>query len=486
LQEVNLLKQTANARRLEPWQVAWMRSRNDPYLFVTGVMGVLPFGADNPNNLPQCEHWQELVLKTLPNHDRISVRSGHGVGKGALLSWLVLWGLLTHEDIKVPIAANSQNQLRDNNWPEINKWAKRLPEPLRSQIEILKERVQVKVAPESAFAVARTATKEKPEALQGLRGTHTLYLIDEASGIDDIIFEVAQGSLSAPGAKALLFSNPTRASGFFYDTHHKLRARWKTFVVNSEDVPRARGHIEDIIAAYGKGSNKYRVRVLGEFPTADDETVIPLEWMEASRFRDILIPNVYPVWGVDVARFGDDSSALCKRKGNSLLEPIREWQGKDNVQLAGLIKAEFEAEHPDRRPKEILVDVIGVGSGVVDILYHQGLPVTGVNVGEAPSANDKYMRLRDELWFKAREWFQKRDVVFNDEATIAELAGPRYDFHMNGRIVVESKKEMKKRGVRSPNRADAFILTLAAGLDRPVQPPKRWGGDRQRRTGWAA
>jgi hypothetical protein len=279
--------------------------------------------------------------------------------------------------------------------------------------------------------------------------------------------------------------NPTRNSGFFFDTHNKLRGRWKTFIVNSEDVPRARGHIEDIIAAYGKGSNKYRIRVLGEFPTADDETVIPLEWMIAAQHREIAVPHVYPVWGVDVARFGDDTSALCRRKGTKLLQPIQEWQGKDNVQVAGLIKAEFEACHPDERPVEILVDVIGLGAGVVDILYHQGLPVTGINVGEAPSANDKYMRLRDELWFKAREWFHKRDVIFNDDATIAELAGPTYDYHMNGRIVVESKKDMKKRGVKSPNRADAFILTLAAGLDRQVKPPKRWSGTK-RRSAWAS
>lgn len=345
----------------------------------------------------------------------------------------------------------------------------------------------MKVAPESAFAVRRTATKENPEALQGLRGTATFYLIDEASGIPDVIFEVAQGSLSSPGAKALLFSNPTRASGFFYDTHHKLRGRWKTFVVNSEDVPRARGHIEDIIQAYGKGSNKYRVRVLGEFPTADDETVIPLELMEAARFREVVTPPVYPVWGLDVARYGDDSTALCIRKGNRLMKPIQEWHGKDNVQVAGLIQGLYEVTPPDERPSEILVDVIGVGSGVVDILHHNGMPVTGINVGESPAADDLYMRLRDELWFRGRKWFQGRDVVFNDEATIAELAGPTYDFHMNGRMVVESKKDMKKRGVRSPNRADAFLLTLAAGLDRRIKTREksRAGGGRVR-SGWAA
>lgn len=482
---VDLLATTAQSRTFLPWQVAWMRSKNDPYLFVTGVLGVLPFGAPNPKGEPQCEFWQEQVLKAIPTNDRISIRSGHGVGKGAFISWIVLWALLTHDDVKIPIAANSQNQLRDNNWPEISKWHKRLPGPLQDQVEIQKERVFIKVASESAFAVARTASKNNPEALQGLRGTNTFYIIDEASGISDIVFEVAQGSLSSPGAKAILLGNPTRASGFFYDTHHKLRGRWKTFVVNSEDVPRATGHIEDIIAAYGKGSNRYRVRVLGEFPTADDQTVIPLELMTAARFRDIVTPNVYPVWGLDVARYGDDSTALCKRKANRLLEPIKEWHQKDTMQVAGLIKAEYEKTHPDERPIEILIDVIGLGAGVVDRLNELGLPVTGINVGESPAAEDRYMRLRDEIWFKGREWFQGRDVIFDDEATVAELCQPTYDFHSNGRIVVESKKDMKKRGVRSPNRADAFLLTLAAGLDRKVKPPKRWG-DKVRRSGWAA
>lgn len=484
--EGNLLAATAQARSLPSWQYAWLRSKNDPYVFVTGVLGVLPVGAANPDGQPQLEFWQQEVLRAIPKHDRISVRSGHGVGKGALLSWLVLWGLFTCDDIKIPIVANTQAQLRNNNIPEISKWAKRLPEPLYNQIEIHAERICMKVAKDRAFAVIRTATKENPEALQGLRGTKTLYLIDEASGIDDIIFEVAQGSLSSPGAKAVLFSNPTRSNGYFFDTHNKLRGRWKTFVVNSEDVPRARGHIEDIIASYGKGSNKYRVRVLGEFPTADDETVIALELLEAARFRDIAISQVRPVWGCDIARFGDDSTALCKRQGNSLMEPIKEWHQKDNVQVAGIIQNEFENTHPDLRPVEILVDVIGLGAGVVDILYHKGLPVTGVNVGEAPSSSDKYSRKRDELWWRAREWFQKRDVIFNDEATIAELAGPTYDFSMNGKIVVESKKDMKKRGLRSPNRADAFILTLAAGLDRRIEPGRHRSIKRPHRSGWAA
>jgi hypothetical protein len=169
-------------------------------------------------------------------------------------------------------AANSQNQLRDTIWPEIAKWHSQLPEALKAMIDVQVERIVVVQDPEGAFAVRRTASKDNPEALQGFHAQHLPFLIDEASGIPDIVFEVGMGALSPPGAKVVMAGNPTRTSGFFYDTHHSLRHRWHTMHVSCLDVPRAQGHIEDIKAKYGEGSNAYRVRVLGEFPTADDET----------------------------------------------------------------------------------------------------------------------------------------------------------------------------------------------------------------------
>ena len=143
-------------------------------------------------------------------------------------------------------------------------------------IDVQAERIVVVHDPEDAFAVRRTASKDNPEALQGFHAENLLFLIDEASGIPDIVFEVGMGALSTPGAKVVMAGNPTRTSGFFYDTHHSLRNRWHTMHVNCLDVPRAQGHIDDIKAKYGEISNAYRVRVLGEFPTADDETSFPL------------------------------------------------------------------------------------------------------------------------------------------------------------------------------------------------------------------
>lgn len=476
------------------WLKAWMGSHRDPYLFATGVMGFLPAGADNPTGALQLEQWQDDFLRAFyvdpqgkPCDDpRHSIRAGHGVGKGVLLSILGLWFVLCHYDSKCVFTANSQDQLRDNNAAELRKWAAYLPQELRDQVQIDVERIFIKAAPEMAFIVFRTASKSNPEALQGIHAKHVLYLIDEASGIDDVVFEVAQGSLSTKGAMAVMCSNPTRNRGFFFDTHNKLRHRWRTWRVNCEDVPRARGHIQDVIDAYGKGSNKYRVRVLGEFPTADDDVVIPLELVEAARGREIeTSASVLPVWGVDVARFGDDSSALAKRMGSRLIEPVKEWNGLDTMQLCGRIYKEWQDTPDALKPVSIFVDVIGLGAGVVDRLKEMELPAVGVNVAESASSDDRFVRLRDELWFKGREWFFAKDCTIpNDEKLIAELTTVTFDYASNGKHVVQSKKDMRKEGRASPNKADAFLLTFAMP-DRRKPKIDRYRPD-QAASSWAA
>ncbi len=455
-----------------PWQRSWLKSKNNPLMFVTNVLGVTP------------EPWQAEALEAVGKHDRVSIRSGHGVGKTTLQAWLVLWFLLTRQNCKIPVAANSQDQLRDTIWPEIAKWHRQLPEALKVMIEVQAERVVVVQDPEAAFAVRRTASKDNPEALQGFHAEHLLFLIDEASGIPDVVFEVGLGALSTPGAKVLMAGNPTRTSGFFYDTHHSLRDRWHTMHVNCLDVPRAQGHIEDIKAKYGDNSNAWRVRVLGEFPTADDETVIPLELVMSAIGRNVSSLNYYPVWGVDVARFGDDRTALAKRQANKLLEPIKHWNSTDLMATVGRIKAEYDETHYDVRPSAILIDVIGLGAGVYDRCKELGLPAKAINVGEAASSRENCMRLRDELWLKGREWFQEKGVSMpQDDALIAELTAPTYTFSSTGKMVVESKADMKKRGLRSPDLADAFLLTFA-WTDRRKERYRK--PERRNYSAWAA
>jgi len=488
------------------WQVAWLGSHRNPWLFATSVLGVLPYGAPNPNGLDQLEKWQDDFLRpenffTDPDgnptaNPRHSVRSGHGVGKGFTIAILALWFALCHEDAKAVLTANSQDQLRDNNWPEIKKMARKLPEPLRAQIQIDEEKLYIKAAPEMSFVVRRTASRNNPEALQGIHAKFVLYLVDEASGIFDMVFEVAQGSLSTTGAIACLFSNPTRANGFFFNTHKKLRSTWKTRRVNCEDVERARGHIDDIIRTYGKESNKYRVRVLGEFPTKDDDTVIPLDLLEAAADRDVKVTDVWPVWGLDVSRFGDDRTSLIKRQGNTVLEPPIIWKNLNTVQVSGRIIDEYKRTPNDMKPEEVCVDVIGYGAGVVDILDQHGSPlrgkVRGINVAESASVGGQDHRLRDELWWKGRQYFEAKDCRLPKtgcEDLITELATPTYDFTASGMRIVCSKSEMKKDLGFSPDIADAFLLSLAAGV-YPREPERhrrrdKWN-DSANRDPWGA
>lgn len=438
---------------LSPEQIAILRWREGgPAQFAQELFGVEPHA------------WQWEASRALVAKRRVSVRSGHGVGKSALEAWTVLWYLMTHFPSKIPCTAPTAHQLYDILWAEISKWHQVMRErhgPLAAWIEKSSERVWLAQTPQEAFAVARTSRPEQPEALQGFHADNLLFVIDEASGVPDSVFEVAEGALSTPGAYVLMAGNPTRMSGYFYDSHHKMRESWATLRVNAEDVPTvSRDYIADMAKRYGTDSSIYRVRVLGEFAGTEDG-VIPLELVEPAIKRDV-VPFGDVVWGVDVARFGGDRTALAKRRGNALMEPITSWQGKDLMQTTGMLKAEYDAVH--KKPVTIFVDSIGLGAGVVDRGRELGLPVVGVNVAESPSVGERYNRLRDELWFKAREWFAGRDVTMpEDEALVAELTLPSYKVLSSGKIQVESKDEMKRRGVTSPDLADAFCLTFAMG-----------------------
>jgi phage terminase large subunit len=426
------------------------RWKHNPDLFVIQAFGVTP------------EKWQIEALKNVALHDRISIRSGHGVGKTAYIAWIIIWWLLTRNPAKVACTAPTSSQLSDVLWGELNIWIKRLPESFQALLEWKSDRVEF-VPDKGSYAVARTARREQPEAFQGYHSENMLFIVDEASGVDDIIFQVGEGAMSSHGAKTILTGNPTRTSGYFFDTHHKMRGYWKTMKVSCSDSTRVDPkQIERMASNYGVDSNVYRVRVLGDFPAVDDDAVIPLDLCEEALIREVDMIDCPIIWGVDVARFGDDSSALAKRQGNYLLEKTRVWKGKDTMQTSGMVSEEYNQALV--KPDAIYIDSIGIGAGVVDRLKELGLPVFGVNVSESPAIAEKYMRLRDELWFNTREWLQKRDVrLADDEALIGELTAPRYGFTSSGKIKVEGKDEMKKRGVVSPNRADAFNLTFAGG-----------------------
>jgi hypothetical protein len=172
-------------------------------------------------------------------------------------------------------------------------------------------------------------------------------------------------------------------------------------------------------------------------------------------------PSATTVWGLDVSRFGNDASALCKRKGNSVTE-VTTWKGLDLMQLCGRVKAEYDALHPSKQPENIFVDSIGLGSGCVDRLMELGLPAVGVNVSESPAMKTNYVNLRAELWFKLKAFLENRDCKLpHDDKLVKEMIAVRYSFSSNGKAKIESKDEMRKRGLPSPDRADSLVLTMS-------------------------
>jgi phage terminase large subunit len=425
----------------------------NPVLFVIEVLGANP------------DPWQAQFLTAIAaGKRRISVRSGHGVGKSTAVSWAALWWLYTRFPQKTVVTAPTSSQLYDALFAEMKAWLNRMPVTLRGLVVAKTDRIELVAAPDESFISLRTSRAEQPEALQGVHSEHVMLIADEASGVPEAVFEAASGSMSGESAVTILLGNPTRSTGYFYETHTKLKDEWYTMKVSCVDSPRvSREYIREQELRFGLESNSYRVRVLGEFPLADDDTVIPMHLIEAAQNRDVVMtPGMRPVWGLDVARYGSDRTALCKRYGNIVPEPVQWKRGYDTMQTVGWVKNIYDRAEPKDKPSEILVDVIGLGAGVVDRLRELKLPVRGINVSEAPSMGNEHLNLRAELWFKGREWLEARDCQLPDDDSLKQdLATPRYTFTSSGKRQVESKADIKKRGAPSPDLGDAFILTFA-------------------------
>ncbi len=453
-----------------------LKLRNDPELFVRHVIGAEP------------QAWQVEALRAIAADDKLALKSGHGIGKTAFLSWLILWWLLTRYPTKIVATANTAHQLNDVLWTEVDKWARQMPDGFRNQLEFTKDKISLSGSSDS-FCAFRVSRRENPEALQGFHSENMLVIVDEASGVPDVVFQVGEGAMSTPNAKTVLTGNPTRAEGFFYDAFHSNREHWRCMTVSCEDAdtvdPR---FVADMMSKYGEDSNVVRIRVKGEFPTQSDDVLLPLHLVEDAVKRDVeAAPTTPVVWGVDVARMGGDRSALCKRQGQVVLERVKTWSGKDLMELAGIILTEYEATPYSMRPQSIFIDSIGIGGGLADRLAELDLPAISIAVSESPSLKDRFMRLRDELFWKAREWFEARDCrIPNDETLISEVTAVRYKYQSSGKLKIEGKDEMRRRGMRSPDACDAFVLTFAQEGAVAMGSMSRWMGRETMKpaTGW--
>ena len=436
-----------------PFLKLMARYRDDPVAFAREVIGIEP------------DEWQIELLDAVaaPAVRRVSVRSGHGVGKSTAVAMAAIWHVLMRIPSKTVVTAPTSSQLFDACFAEMKNVAKRLKPPFNNLLEIKSDRIELKSQPEATFISCRTSRAEQPEALAGVHSENVLLIADEASGVPNAVFEAASGSMSGHNATTILTGNPTRNTGFFYDTHSRLKDDWYTMHVSCVDSPRvADDFVEDMKKRYGEDSPAFHVRVLGNFPPSEEDTVIPVALIDAAMNNDIRIhEDTTAIWGLDVARQGGDASVLCKRQG-PVVHPLTVWRNLDLMQLTGAVKAEYDALPPSKRPAEIIVDSNGFGAGVLDRLRELGLPARGLNVSERALSKDTYLNLRAELWFKCKAWLEGQDVKLpRDDLLWAELAAPRYHFTSAGKLQVESKDAMRKRGVPSPDRADAVCLALA-------------------------
>lgn len=440
--------------------------RANPVEFCQRVLGYEPW------------EWQKEAFAAVRDSDpeywpgegtplrRIAIASGHGVGKGRFFASAAWWALFCYYPVKVVITSPSEKQLDGSLWPEVRSLGEN-SDMLRTLYHIKSDKIELRAMPSDGFIIKKTSRAEQPEAMQGVHQAHVFLIGDEASAIPDAVYDGAAGSMAGRHRVMLLGSNPTRTSGYLYDQYAEPNGLWKLMKVNCEDLPHLAEYCAEKLIECGgdRDHDEYLIRVRGEFPKGDDTGVIQAAHVLEATRRDIRpSPTTPVVWGLDVARFGADRSALAKRHGGLLLEEVKSWSNLDLMQLCGRIVEEYRLTLPEMRPAEILVDSIGLGAGVVDRLRELELPVRGINVAESSSMAEQYHRLRDELWFKASEWFSNRMCSIPDQKLLVrELVAPKFGYNSSGKRQVESKDETKKRTNRSsPDLADALILTFAS------------------------
>lgn len=380
---------------------------------------------------------------------------------------------------KIPCTAPTAHQLNDILWAEVSKWLRNCP-ALEKEFVWTHEKLYLKGYPEEWFAVPRTATK--PDALQGFHADHVLYIIDEASGVSDSIFEPVLGALSTPGARLLMCGNPTQLSGFFYDSHNKNRAIYKTFHIDARNSERvSQDYVETITKMYGEDSDVFRVRVAGDFPLQEDDVFIPLSLVENSimtEFSPRKSPDMIHI-GCDVARFGDDKTVI----GYKVDEKVtfhKKRHGQDTMKTADDIIAIGEklvAEYRYKYQIPVKVDDGGVGGGVVDRLRQikrndperfWWLDVVPVKFGQ----RIKHVHYYDSTTYmmgivkKLLSPIDEDDgskkavelILPDDDNLVAQLSGRKYTITENSKLRIESKKDVKKRGQPSPDEADCVLL----------------------------
>lgn len=368
---------------------------------------------------------QGEMLHALDLNNHVTDKAGHSTGKSSGEALAILHYASTRDPFKMPCTAPSKHQLFDVLWSELAKWHKKMDPAFRDMFIWSKENFRKKDNPEECFAAARTATKENPEALQGFHSDYVFRVVDEASAVPDAVMEVLEGATGIYETKELMCGNPTRLEGQFHRSFTKDKEFYACLTASclkSSLTPQR--FIDRMRNKWGEDSNMWKIRVLGEFPDREGDSFIGYGLAYDALVREIPDQKGLPkVMSVDVARFGDDKTAIVIRQGDEFRLP------KVLNQLTTMQTAYEVAKIANvERPKLIFVDVNGIGAGVFDRLQEMGYPVIPVNVSESAAYHPElYSRLRDELWGMMREWLEQRRGKINDNEDmdlIGELTSP--------------------------------------------------------------
>ncbi|MEY2759393.1 MAG: hypothetical protein RIR33_3171 [Pseudomonadota bacterium] len=460
------------------------RIRDDPEAFVLlafpwGQLNTPLAAFDGPRR------WQRRVLRMIRDHIganrgqvemdtlRAAVSSGRGIGKSALVSWLILWMLSTRIGSTVMVSANSEAQLRGVTWGELTKWSamlinshwweisatKLMPAQWLTQIV---ER-DLKKGTRYWAAEGRLWSEENPDAYAGTHNMDGMMLIfDEASGIPDPIWAVGAGFFTENILDRywLAFSNPRRNEGYFFECFHAKRDFWKNIQIDARSVEGTDQRVyRQIIDEYGEDSREARVEVYGEFPAAgEDQFIAPRLVDDAVKRAAHKDPTAPIVLGVDPARSGADSTVIVARQGRDLVA-IRRYRGDDTMTVVGHVIDAIE----EFRPALTVIDEGGLGYGILDRLTEQRFKVRGVNFGWKAKSSVMWGNKRAELWGAMRDWLKSAHVPV-DRQLKADLTGPKTKPDSSGTVYLESKKDMKSRGLASPDAADALACTFAFPL----------------------
>lgn len=433
----------------------------------------------------------------------LSIRSGHGIGKSSTCAWIILWFLFCYIS-KVPVTAPTSHQMHDVLWTELSSWIGRMSEEFRAMYEWSNDYVRMSINPEEWFARARTSTKENTEAIAGIHADHVCIVVDEASGVPEQVFNAAEGALTSGSVLVILISNPTRIDGYFYDTHHKNKATWQLFAFNSEEAPLVDRSFIALKARHGVDSDEYKIRVKGIFASESSmDTSGYIQLINEKKVTVILRTKEPPrligrkILSVDPSGEGKNKTTFVIRDQFTAYLAYQ-LEGTNEKEIAHHVLTlidEFNLTGDD-----VVIDGFGIGARIGQIIAVETkgkvnvyTVLTGTHPVVEESMNRQYFRRRElemdndgtDLYlnlravgcFRAQQWLYAGGTIIDTDLQsgpfLTQLLDLAYMRSMQGnKRQIMGKKDMLKKGIQSPDIADAFTNSFLLEQETGIQDPE--------------